>query len=411
MASTLSSLISPMSWAEFHDTVYCRNYVHIQGGSEKFDGLFGWADLNHLTNGLHRSSDHIRFVAEGDPSRRVTVAAREPQAVVANSLAGLTMIVRDIDRIHAGVGNLVSGLSAEIGETVCANLYVSQPGRQGFDVHFDTHDVLVIQLEGVKRWRVFPPTVAFPLQGLRDTYPGIKPPSGDPLAELELRRGDVLYIPKGFWHDAFAHQDECMHLTVGLHVRTGYDFCKWIVEGVMNDVRFRTPLPLALQGETEGGALAARVRSQLEAVAGALAEVCAIKDLPERYHKSCVTQEQSRHPVNFPVRKEYPAEIDDDSRFSRPADQRFVIEENGEGVELAVWGRCLVMSAEMSPALRRIFKGVEFRFGDLVSVSPDLDRSDLVALVRALLRERLILPVTAIREGAASRRHSASQSR
>ena len=37
------------------------------------------------------------------------------------------------------------------------NMYVTPPSARGFDVHFDYEDVIIIQVHGSKRWRLWEP--------------------------------------------------------------------------------------------------------------------------------------------------------------------------------------------------------------------------------------------------------------
>ena len=37
------------------------------------------------------------------------------------------------------------------------NAYLSPPSARGLELHFDFHDVFVLQLDGAKRWRVWEP--------------------------------------------------------------------------------------------------------------------------------------------------------------------------------------------------------------------------------------------------------------
>ena len=36
------------------------------------------------------------------------------------------------------------------------NAYLTPPAERGLDIHFDFHDVFVVQLAGAKRWHVWP---------------------------------------------------------------------------------------------------------------------------------------------------------------------------------------------------------------------------------------------------------------
>lgn len=45
----------------------------------------------------------------------------------------------------------------------------------------------------------------------------VQPPSGDPTWRGRLEAGDILYVPRGWWHSVIACDEPCLHLTVGLH--------------------------------------------------------------------------------------------------------------------------------------------------------------------------------------------------
>src|SRR5215469_8498820 len=75
---------------------------------------------------------------------------------------------------------------------VHANMYLTPEGAQGFDAHFDTHEVFVLQLEGSKQWRLYGEPRALPLVDERFNIP--RDQLG-PVREVELSAGDLLYIP------------------------------------------------------------------------------------------------------------------------------------------------------------------------------------------------------------------------
>ena len=80
---------------------------------------------------------------------------------------------------------------------VGVNLYATPGGgSQGLAPHHDDHSVFVMQLEGVKRWFVWPDMYGAKLPRLRDERraPQLPDWEGD---EYVLRPGDWLYIPRG----------------------------------------------------------------------------------------------------------------------------------------------------------------------------------------------------------------------
>jgi hypothetical protein len=147
-------------------------------------------------------------------------------------------------------------------EHVQVNMYAGWQTSRGFDLHWDDHDVFILQVTGRKRWSVYGQTRPFPL--VNDIEKAQKPEHA-PLWEGTLEDGDLLYIPRGWWHVAVPLAEPTLHLTVGVHNRTGLDFLRWLSERVRASETFRRDLPrLASAGER--AAHNARLREELLAV-------------------------------------------------------------------------------------------------------------------------------------------------
>ena len=103
------------------------------------------------------------------------------------------------DSVHS----LLSTLELEFGCSVGSNAYLTPGGdSQGFAPHYDDIDAFILQLEGRKRWNVYPPpnrTETLPRfssgdyneKDMEDTQPAI---------DTVLGPGDVLYMPRGWIH-------------------------------------------------------------------------------------------------------------------------------------------------------------------------------------------------------------------
>jgi hypothetical protein len=81
--------------------------------------------------------------------------------------------------------------------------------------------VLVLQVAGEKRWRLYDPLVELPLKHQR--YTRALGEHGPPSDDLVLRAGDTLYLPRGWLHEAETSQTDSLHLTIGITAHTWLD--------------------------------------------------------------------------------------------------------------------------------------------------------------------------------------------
>jgi ribosomal protein L16 Arg81 hydroxylase len=136
--------------------------------------------------------------------------------------SGATLVLNSLEFHCACARQLSEEVRRFAGFPTCSNAYVSFGGDGSFGPHWDTHDVVVLQQVGRKRWRVGPPTFSLPLPAHTSRASGQEPPQLSALDVL-LEAGDVLYLPRGWWHEVTPLSEPSLHLSVGIYVPSVLD--------------------------------------------------------------------------------------------------------------------------------------------------------------------------------------------
>lgn len=106
--------------------------------------------------------------------------------------------------------------------------YAAFSSKSSYKSHWDTRDVYAVQLLGRKRWILKKPNFEFPLY-MQQTknLPHIKEPE-EVYMDVILEAGDILYIPRGWWHDPLPLNEETFHLAVATFAPTGFEYMRWL---------------------------------------------------------------------------------------------------------------------------------------------------------------------------------------
>jgi bifunctional lysine-specific demethylase and histidyl-hydroxylase NO66 len=160
------------------------------------------------------------------------------ERVAAQFEGGATIVLQALQLQHPPLADFCRDLERELGHPAQANAYYTPPSAQGFKVHHDTHDVFCLQVEGEKRWLVYPPVLELPLKHQKYTAELGEP--GEPVLDVTMRAGDTLYLPRGWLHQAMTSDATSLHLTVGINVATWRDAVRAALdEAADEDVVFR----------------------------------------------------------------------------------------------------------------------------------------------------------------------------
>jgi hypothetical protein len=136
---------------------------------------------------------------------------------------------------------LCATLEHHFSHAVHANAYLTPGDSPGFTPHYDTHDVFVLQIAGNKRWRLFEPPLTLPHRSQAFMPLGYVLPA--PILELDLKPGDLLYMPRGYVHAAETLRGHSAHVTIGVTVYTWVDLISELVASAKDIASFRTALP------------------------------------------------------------------------------------------------------------------------------------------------------------------------
>lgn len=124
---------------------------------------------------------------------------------------GATLVLDRCQSFFDNVDNVRKWLSSQLECSCSANLYAAFSSTPSFGLHFDNHDVLAVQLEGVKKWKVYNPTHSYPLEDER-SFDFIAPDT-DPDFEFDIKPGEAFYLPAGYWHNVSTQSEKSLHIT------------------------------------------------------------------------------------------------------------------------------------------------------------------------------------------------------
>ncbi len=256
---TFAELIHPVTPEEFFAEYHDKKPLYIPGTPDKFASVMSWRTLNDMLNmtsvwsgiSLQLMLDK-KVVPVADYCRpsidRNNAQLMQPDATRVTALLrqGASLVANDVDTLSPGLRSVAGALENELGAKAQANVYCSWQQRQAFDSHFDTHDVYAIHLEGEKVWQVYKTRADKPIAHPRYRHYGQahhERAKGEVLMEVTMRPGDLLYLPRGQYHDALASDSSALHVSLGLTAVIGIDFLDLVYEMAIDDPLFRANVP------------------------------------------------------------------------------------------------------------------------------------------------------------------------
>jgi bifunctional lysine-specific demethylase and histidyl-hydroxylase MINA len=386
----LAELLGSISSSEFVESYYERRRLLVRRRDRTgFDRFLTLDDVDRLLSESYLRSEYVRIVEDGK-SRSLRDIDLEDANQSEGGLEvffqryrqGASIALLSLHERWLPLKELCRALTVPLNARMQANVYLTPPCAQALGLHYDTHDVFVLQVHGAKRWRLYEPWIELPLR----TSPFREAPGAPRLVdEFILEAGDLLYLPRGHPHEVRSGDATSLHITLGVKPVLWAEVIEEAVRAAIDgDASLRRSLP---PGFATDPALAesceAELRRLLDAV---LRKVPARRALDNaRLRSELAAQPSLRGHLRDLDRQ---GQVDLETVVMVRRESRPVLTVDDGVVEVGFHGKRVRLPGHIERTLRYLLAAPGFTAADLPG---DLDEASRLLLVRRLLHEGLLV--------------------
>lgn len=286
MTALLDSLLAPLDAETFFRDYFGKRHLHVRGTPERTAEIMTLGGLNALMSMTSVwSPQTLKLFVDRAPvavpdycTRALALGGEvlrpDPDKVQDWIGKGASVILNDIDALAPGVRQLANALQEATGGRSQANLYFSMAQRQAFGPHCDVHEVFAVHCHGEKVWNIYENREDTPINHPSFQF-GDKERerrAGKIAEQVTLRPGDLLYIPRGRYHDALASENGALHIAFGVTLPKPLDLLGIIWEAAVQDPELRADLPHKADAAALGKLLK-KIGKKVEAILSSKAAV------------------------------------------------------------------------------------------------------------------------------------------
>lgn len=389
----LQQVLQPISLQGFFGEYWGKQFFYQQSDKSRFKELLPWPALNEILESHRLDHPRLRLAKDGETvpaskiinhehgRRDISVPRIRAEELTNQLREGATLIVDAIDETYGPLKQFVLQLEKTFRERIQVNAYVGWGTTKGFDLHWDDHDVLIMQIDGRKAWKIYGETRKWPLY--RDKVLDFPAPE-KPIWEATLESGDFLYIPRGWWHVATAIGEPTLHLTFGINNRNGIHFLNWVEDCLIEEELFRMDLPQFEDLEVR--------RAHSKRLKEKLLEIWD-DNLLERFLHSRDAKVEPRPSLSLPwaaTKDVLPLTEPFFLRSILPRTVRIDIDSENNIVTFEAIGKIFRFAVEAKPLLDRVLSGQKVSIEELEQVAPTVTREEAVDFVKELVTQGVL---------------------
>jgi len=267
--STLAELVAPLTEDAFLALLRARKLTFLRGAeADRYASLLDWNSLlGMIERGEHPSNlAEFRLIKDSKivpPDRWLKAAPSGVAVDVPRLLAylsgGFSLAATRIDPYAPHLSLLCDSIRSSVREQIKIGAIVTTGQGGAFTLHYDPEDLIILQVEGRKRWKIFGPPVINPVVG---AAPQEAPPEDILIFDEVLAPGDFLFLPAGNWHRCENQSARSLHLGIFFQPPNGLDVLKALTSQLFSDERMRVPLT-RLEDASDLAAVEAEIKSRI----------------------------------------------------------------------------------------------------------------------------------------------------
>lgn len=379
----LSTLFHPLSINEFVSRYWETEPLYLaSAGRQSFEHIIKIKEIDAFLSRSDIRHPSLRLVKGGvelpleSYTREFRLGSHLSHDLVVNDKIfaeyhrGATIVLQQLQQSIPGFAPVSNAFEDVFGCNVHASAFITPPSAQGFTAHYDTHSFVALQLWGSKRWNLYDKTELPPIREDRETErPWTRV---DPTSQLTLRAGDLLYVPRGTFHDAETSDEPSIHMTIGFFPPNWIDVGRAALAGASSQEPLRQSIPVARDLDNPDPLVVALLNNL---------------DLLGAVRRLRSGNEAKRTDVRTGRLLDALSEDDwsESTRLHLHSHLAFKIEPDGqERVAIVFQGKRVSLPKGAEPALKEIISRRSFSLSDL---GTNLDQASALILCRRLMRE------------------------
>lgn len=254
---TFLEIIAPISIEEFFNEYYEKKPLHIKRDDPHY--YCGLISLNELDlymqlKGTYASNVKVAYrgeeVSPHKFSKEVTgieTFNAQPDKLYNLYQQGHTLKYDKLHHTYPPLAQKISDIEKEIGMKIRTSVYITPENSQGYGMHTDRHDVLALQLNGTKTWRIAQSSEFLPSHYLAPI--DVDWERHDNIETIKLNSGDFFYCPRGLAHDVYTEDSSSTHFTLGLKPVYRYQLLDQLGKKAYAEQFFRYSIPTKFESE------------------------------------------------------------------------------------------------------------------------------------------------------------------
>ncbi len=381
-SKTFSRIISPFDTGEFFDKYWEKKHLFISRDSpDYYNDELTAADIDGYFQNQHITPGFLNVMKDGEscPPEKWTYTAVKVRDGFSQRLVdvrklldlfnkGATIILNSGETAMPSLIGLRQSLESELKCRVQANIYITPPQKQGFPPHFDAHNVLILQIHGTKRWSLYDSPVSRPVKVV-----SVKPDDyqdREPTQSVEMKPGDLLYIPRGMVHYARSQENSSIHVTLGPMLRHWSSLVRLLINEADKDENFRKLLPHGLSSEKEKADFVVEFTRNLH---GLIERV----DFPAMYNANFIEEQRADNRGLFTDSLQI-ENLTPDSLVCRRVPLDYLIEQTDQWITIHFENKEIVLPSFLKSALSKIFAEEPFIVREIEFIPKEAGKLALV---------------------------------
>ncbi len=402
-------LLAPIKPQDFLHQYWDKKPLYIKGTREKFRDLFSRQAFDQAIgqwsrNRVRDMNVKAAFIDLEGSQQEIEAGQQHINDFL---VAGMTICAVSINAVDSKLTAFLAGVKASLNlpAHIIFNCYVSKD-EKGFSTHFDGHGVIILQIEGSKRWRFSStPAVPFPNQNyilpvsgtpyLKGIGP-IERPNEKEFEDVLLEEGDVLYLPAGHWHVTSA-KEFSLALTFSMQFQKPFDLIfETLRTKLQRNPAWRSTFPPVWNPNMKINEVPSEISNIFESLIQDLKKQLESMDLSE-FHRAWY---RSVGTITSPIESQYASEIQDTERRENPTVNQndalkiagkspihYFTSENKNGLgEIFLYYKTaeVKLPIEALPFVKNVLQKKEFKASDVLRWA-DYDWSEMQPVLTQLL--------------------------